>query len=160
MRCLLCAVSWHPISACMIYQTVFTCPLCREEPHAVPECRLYAEWVEIRRTIAQRNEGRHQYRNRNEAWNNRQNQVDQNARTNPRGENRQHYAPQQRSTYPEMRQRFPAGNRDSSAERRREPAGNYEFGRRSQTTQQGSRPLERLPAYREPFRYTARQGNF
>ena len=50
MKCLLCAGSWHPVSACILYSSIFSCPLCQEEPHSIRECGLYQEWAQIRDT--------------------------------------------------------------------------------------------------------------
>ena len=76
MKCLLCAGSWHPVSACVLYQTIFTCPLCREEPHPIKECNLYPEWAQIKETISQREdlkseEPRRDNQTRRDSWSRR-----------------------------------------------------------------------------------------
>ena len=48
LRCYICAVAWHPVSACSLYPTIFSCPLCRQEPHPVTQCHLYEEWKQIK----------------------------------------------------------------------------------------------------------------
>lgn len=40
MRCYICGGSWHPVSACELYNLLFKCVLCREQPHPITECHL------------------------------------------------------------------------------------------------------------------------
>ena len=176
MRCMLCAGSWHPVSACVLYKTIFTCPLCREDPHPITDCRLYNEYNLISRSINQQTnrQGAYEYQpntnhfNRNQTQVNRNNEAEYRWRNNryvPRNEIRQNYdnPGQGRSRYPEPRNR--SSEREGPRERRHEISlerRNYNRST-SEDRRQGNRFTDRLPAYREPYRYQQgqpRQGNF
>ena len=55
LRCYICAGPWHPVSACQLYPMVFSCPICRSEPHAVTECPQYNEWIQFRKNVGENN---------------------------------------------------------------------------------------------------------
>ena len=66
LRCYICAGAWHPVSACSLYPMVFSCPLCRVEPHAVTECPLFIEWKTFRNDSQRPNP--RQQRSWGESW--------------------------------------------------------------------------------------------
>ena len=189
MRCLLCAGSWHPVSACILYATIFTCPLCREDPHPITECRLYSEWNQFRKVVPQNRNGQwsdnHQtnryHQIRRTSWTSRNEVPDatwrQNANRYAPREDRTGYMNTRTNTFNQGRPPYPndsrqrslsrSGDREGPGDRRRELGDYQEDYRRGQPRERHhtERLTDRLPAYREPYRYNrnsnnGRQGNF
>ena len=75
IKCYICAGTWHAISACPLYPTVFSCPLCRTEPHPVTSCKFYAEWVTFKNNLSK--EG-NQSTNNQGSWDRNQGSWDRN----------------------------------------------------------------------------------
>ena len=152
LRCYICAGAWHPVSACTLYPMVFSCPLCRVEPHAVTECPLYEEWKRFRSSSEvttrqrqrmdeswQRAEDRRRYdmdldrqRYQTDNWRNRpyQGRYDYGAGRASRGEYRsfsREYQTNRDRPYDQERSRDRAFE---SGYRRANPPGNLNFTRR------------------------------